>query len=295
MKTLILIIFNLLIFFCNCSYCQTLYEFFGVLKIGKDEKQIITYKLVFQENKGLITGYSITDLNGPHETKNEINGTYSKREKKLSFKENEIIYTKSKINKTSFCFVNFTGDIKLVENTSKIAGKFIGLYKNNSECISGSVLLIGSKKLYSLINKLNLKINNSNKITEVEKKKFNINRLVDSMIVNQISGNENLQVFWKSDVFNMDIWDAGNEDGDVINLYHNDVLILKDCKIEKKKKNITVNLITNKNVFTIECVSEGLLYPNTSKIELYDNNRSFDLRANLKIKERASITIIKNE
>ena len=60
------------------AYSQSQYEFFGVLRLYGNEKNIISYRLVFNENNGKISGYSITDLDGAHETKNEIFGTFDK-------------------------------------------------------------------------------------------------------------------------------------------------------------------------------------------------------------------------
>lgn len=294
-KKIRFIFFQLLTLISYSAYSQASYEFIGVLKLTGDDKQIITYKLVFQENKGVISGYSVTDLNGTHETRNAISGFYNKKEKQFTFKENDILYTKSTFSKNSFCFVNFSGKVNLVNNTSKIEGNFKGLYKNNTKCIDGTVLLIGSDKIYKLVEKVNTKIQKSNKISVPEKQKYDVNKLLDSLVINKISSNENLYVFWESNTFKMDIWDASQEDGDIINLYHNNNLILKNYRIENKKKTINIELTSDKNVFVIESISEGDIAPNTPQLKLYDNKRSFDLQANLKVREKASLTIVKKE
>ncbi|NJM80859.1 MAG: hypothetical protein HC854_16855, partial [Flavobacterium sp.] len=72
----------------------------------------------------------------------------------------------------------------------------------------------------------------------------------------------------------------------MINLYHNDKLILKNYRVENKKKTISIELLADKNVFTIESVNEGSIAPSTPKIELIDRKRSFSLLANLKEKEK---------
>ncbi|NJM80858.1 MAG: hypothetical protein HC854_16850 [Flavobacterium sp.] len=111
----------------------------------------------------MVSGYSVTDLNGAHETKNVISGTYNKKEKNFSFKEEDIIYTKSTFNKNSFCFVNYSGKVKLVNNSSKIEGDFKGLFKDKTKCIDGTVLLVGTDKIYKLVDKVNSKIQKSKK------------------------------------------------------------------------------------------------------------------------------------
>ena len=140
------------------SYSQINYEFYGALKLNGNDKTIITYRLVFTEQNGKISGYSVTDLDGAHETKNSISGTYDKSKKQFSFQERDILYTKSKFDENSFCFVNFSGKIKLVENTSKLEGDFKGLFNNKTKCIDGTIALIGSNKIYNLVNKVNKNI-----------------------------------------------------------------------------------------------------------------------------------------
>ena len=86
--------------FSLTNYAQVNYEFYGALKLNGNDKTIITYRLVFTEQNGKISGYSVTDLDGAHETKNVISGTYDKSKKQFSFQEKEILYTKSKFGLT---------------------------------------------------------------------------------------------------------------------------------------------------------------------------------------------------
>jgi hypothetical protein len=80
---------------------QNKYEFLGAVKLNGNDKTLITYRLVFEEKNGVINGYSVTDLDGIHETKNTISGTYDKKTKLLTFQENDILYTKSKFSQIS--------------------------------------------------------------------------------------------------------------------------------------------------------------------------------------------------
>lgn len=278
------------------TYSQNNYEFLGAIKLNGNDKTLITYRIVFEENKGVIKGYSVTDLDGAHETKNSISGTYDKKNKILTFKENDILYTKSKFSESSFCFVNFSGKVKLVNNTSKIEGAFKGLYKNNKKCIDGTVALVGSEKIYNLANKVNKKIQKSKKIDDDVKMKSNPIALLDSLKINKLSRDQNLNVFWESKSAKIEIYDVGQEDGDIINLYHNDKLILENYKIKHDKKIILVSLdFSVDNVFKITAMNEGTIVPNTAKVVLYDNNRSFELFTSFKKNESAFITIIKKE
>lgn len=274
-------------------YPQGKYEYFGTVKLNGAKKSVITYRLVFSESNGSIKGYSVTDLGGNNETKNVIMGTYNKKTKTFSFKEDEILYTKSKFSNDMFCFINFIGKVKLSEKNSKLEGLFNGMYKNKKKCIDGTLELIGSDKLYKLLEKINTKIQTTEKVTPELKKNLNPVAKLDSLKVNNLVKGQNLNVFTKFNDLELEIWDAKQEDGDVINLYNNDKLILSNFEIVNKKKKITVNLDNGNNVFKIVAVSEGELKPNTAMIQLSDKDRTFELMSNLKKGESASITIIK--
>lgn len=278
------------------SFAQGNYEFFGAIKLNGNDKTLITYRIVFEEKNGKITGYSITDLDGSHETKNTIEGTYDKKQKILTFQEKDILYTKSKFAQSSFCFVNFTGKVKLVDNNSKIDGNFKGLYKNKTKCIDGVVNLVGSSKIYNLASKVNKKIQKSNKIDDQIKIKSNPLAILDSLKINKLSKDQNLNVFWESKRIKIEIFDAGKEDGDIINIYHNGKLILENYKVKNEKKIISIPLdLSIENEFKIFAINEGSILPNTAKIILIDEKRTFELLTSFKKNESASITLIKKE
>ncbi len=278
------------------SFAQGNYEFFGAIKLNGNDKTLITYRIVFEEKNGKITGYSITDLDGSHETKNTIEGTYDKKQKILTFQEKDILYTKSKFAQSSFCFVNFTGKVKLVDNNSKIDGNFKGLYKNKTKCIDGVINLVGSSKIYNLASKVNKKIQKSNKIDDQIKIKSNPLAILDSLKINKLSKDQNLNVFWESKRIKIEIFDAGKEDGDIINIYHNGKLLLENYKVKNEKKIISIPLdLSIENEFKIFAINEGSILPNTAKIILIDEKRTFELLTSFKKNESASITLIKKE
>jgi hypothetical protein len=291
MKKEILLIF--LTFFLS-SYSQTNFEYIGALKLNGVKKTVITYRLTFTENKGVIKGFSITDFGGSHETKNLISGTYEKRTKTIRFKEDEILYTKSKFTKEAFCFVNFEGVVKLLDKSSKLEGAFKGLYNNKTKCIDGELTLIGSDKLYNLLGKINKQIQKSKKLTKAVKENVNAVKMLDSVKLNYLKKDENLTIFVKTDKIILEIWDNGTQDGDIVNLYHNNKILLRDFEVSTKKTLLNVTLSDSNNEFTIHAQNEGYQSPNTAMIRLIDTDeRMYELTSNLKKSEKASITLIK--
>jgi hypothetical protein len=289
------IFFLSLLFFSNTIFSQNNYEFFGILKLNDDSKKMITYRIKFEEKNGKINGYSITDLDGEHETKNIIAGTYDSKTKVFSFYENDILYTKSTYSQNVFCFVNFTGKIKLINKNSKLDGDFKGMFKNRESCIDGTLSLIGSEKIYDNMNKLSKKIDKKKSIDAETKAKINPLKLIDDLRINKLTKDQNLNVFWEDKTITIEIFDSGKEDGDEINLYIGSKIILRNYKVTNKKKIIKVDLESDNNVFTIEAINEGTIAPNTTIIVLIDKNRTFELMANLSKKDKASITFIKKD
>jgi hypothetical protein len=274
-------------------YSQEKYDYYGAIKLNGNDKTVITYRLVFSENNGIINGFAVTDIGGAYETKNTITGTYNKKSKELNFKEIDVLYTKSKLNENTFCFVNFSGKVKLASESSKLEGDFKGFYENNKPCINGTMTLIGSNKLYKLFDKINNKIQSSKRVDAATKQKINPLKILDSLKVNNIVKDQNLNVFFKSENIEIFIWDNQVEDGDRVNIFQNNVLILKDFEIMNKKKKINVALTQEINTFRIEAINEGDKSPNTASIQLVDKERVFDLVSVLKKGEKTSITIIK--
>ena len=280
------------LFFNLTILAQNSYEYFGILKLNGNDKTVITYRLIFKEFNGQINGYSITDLGGNHETKNIISGNYDKKSWILNFKETDILYTKSTFDENAFCFVNFSNKIKFSSLQNKLEGNFEGLYKNKKKCINGTLALVGSQKIDKLVKRVNNKIQNSKKLDVRSKDKFNTQKMMDSLRINNLTSNQNLNIFWESDEVNLEVWDNGKVDDDKINIYVNDKLLLSNYSVVSIKKIINIK-ITEKSIIKIEAVNEGSISPNTARILLSDNKRIFELTSNLKKLETSSITVLK--
>jgi hypothetical protein len=281
-----------LLFFLNSTLSQNNYEYFGILKLNDNIKQTISYNLNFKLENGIIKGYSITDLGGDYETKNILSGTYNQNSKILTFHEEKILYTKSILEASTFCFVNFLSKVNIDNENNKITGNFQGLYQNKTKCINGSLILISNTKIHKKLKKADNKIQSSKKIDSLTKSKINAVTFFNSLKINNLTKNQNLNIFSNSKKVTLEIWDNKAEDGDIINLYQNEKLVFSDYPVTKTKKSITLELNGNSTVFKIEAVNEGSISPNTSNVIIKDDIRTFELVSNLKKGENATITIV---
>jgi hypothetical protein len=267
------------------------YEFYGVLKLNGKKENSISYRLFFTESNGKVSGYSITDITGEHETKNLVEGTYDAKTKYLKIKEKNIVYTKSVISDELFCFVNFEGKIKLTSEKAKVEGAFKGLFKNNKKCIDGTLELIGTATVNKLLQKVNKKIQKSKELDEASKKKYNPIQIFDSLQTQQLTASQNLNIFTNSKQISFEIWDNGVEDGDIINLYHNNKLCLNNYKVTLEKKKIVINLSDLQNEFVIEAINQGSQGLNTAMMTV-EGDKSVVFQSNLIKGETTKVTII---
>lgn len=284
----------LFLIFCNgLAQSNEKYDFYGALKLNGNSKELISYRIVFEENNGLISGFSITDLGGEHETKNKIVGTYDKKKKLLSFRESTIIYTKSKITRNSFCYVNFSGSVTLNSKNPKLDDKFQGIFPDKTKCIDGTLQMIGVKKIMQTVKKVENKIKGSKKIDDAVKERYSPTKIMDSLSTNTLHAKQNLKVFTKDDTITIEIKDSGVEDGDIINLLVNGKVILSNYTVKIAPKVVKIPLEQSETNITIEALNEGDSPPNTADVILKDSQNEIKTISKLKKGNSTIVTIIK--
>ena len=275
----------------NVTLSQNNYDFIGVIQL--QDKSVISYRIFFTETAGKITGFSVTDLQGNHETKSIINGSINNDTNKLIFEESEIIYTKSEELTSDFCFIHFEGKIKLNNSKALIEGSFEGLYNDGVKCTDGSIKLVGEDVLYKKANKLTKKINKTNRISDSIKSSFSPVKMINDLKMNTLKNNNNINVYTSSQNYLIKLWDAGKEDGDKIFIYLNDKILISKYEVIKQVKEIDIKLVKGVNVLKIVAYNNGKIAPNTAKIIITDGILEHDLSTNLSKGEFAKITIIR--
>lgn len=259
---LILILF---VFFQSIySFSQLNYkELTGVVRIN--DSLFIPYEVYLKkDNVNEITGYSITDKNGAHETKSAIKGIYDPSEGILKFNEFDILYTKSSFNTFDFCYIHFEAKAKNFEKLKMLTGNFYGKYDNGTKCIDGKLILADKSKIEAKQKKIKRKLNK----TKYKKTIEVVQSEIDSIQLKNIVANEALTIFVKSKNFMLSIYDSGKIDDDRINLFIDGKLILEDYSIKKEKKEIPLQLLNAKTSVKVVALNEGTSAPNTVKIEI---------------------------
>ncbi len=273
-------------------YGQTEQEYLGVIKLN--DSSFISYRLNLLENNNLISGYSITDIGGEHETKSNITGNYNSITNMLSFKEVGIIYTKSAISDYDFCYIHFNGKMNHVGSKKNIEGDFEGRYNDGSTCINGQIKLRNIIKIDKKAVKIDKLIQKSKSINKEVKSSVSIVQTLDSLKMNILKPDQNLSMFSSSSVLKLSIFDAGKVDGDKINIYVNDTIFLRNYIVSKKTKELKIPLNSKITTIKVIALNVGTIAPNTAKIEITDQENTINTLTRLKTGEKTLLTIIKN-
>lgn len=263
------------------------HEFVGVIKLRGNLRDVITFKLLFNVKAGKVQGESITDINGDNQTQNLIEGTYNPSSGTFLFKETDIIYTKSKYDKNDFCFISFNGKLK----DSSIKGDYIGFFPDGKSCIDGQIEMVSAQRVSKMLEKAQRKIDSSRKISAQEKSSIKPMQFLDSLRTNYLKKDENLNLFVSQSRIYIEIWDSGQIDGDIVDVFVNDSLVAYNHTIGQEKKIIPVDVKSELATFKIKAKDEGRVEPNTAKMQIRDGDRVFSLTTNLKKNESSSISI----
>tara|TARA_A100001037_G_scaffold178509_1_gene160146 strand:- start:11 stop:841 length:831 start_codon:yes stop_codon:yes gene_type:complete len=276
MKYLLIIFFFLFQF----SYAQsTDFNYLGTLILPNN--QVISFSIHFNEQNGVVNGYSLTNIGNPDETKSDLSGIYFKKDKSFQLQETQILSTSSEADLSTFCFINANLSIKGKLANKRLEGEFIGLFPNNDTCAEGKILLMEKEIVEKKIKKAKKKI---------EKLEERTNQV---LITKQLKDGDDFVVKWEADDLKLFVWDANKEDGDRIRLKINDEIILYDYTTKRKRKKVKYKLRKGENTIEIEALSLGSSPPNTSRIQLVDRNTRYPIITQLEVGKSAIITIMK--
>jgi hypothetical protein len=231
----------------------------------------ISYRIVLDENDGVVNGYSITGAGTTFETKSELSGTFVKKEIKL--KEFQIISTKSEEPLSNFCFI----DLTVFKEKKGFSGEFIGKFPDGKTCAQGKIVF--AKK-----SKLDKKIAKANKLQEV------ITKRLENKPVLLKSGDEH-QISWVNKKLRIELWDSAIEDNDRISVLLNGIVVLDNKEMKNKKEVLKLELLLGENILEFVAENEGESANNTTRIELIDRKTKHPILTELQVGKRVKIKI----
>lgn len=274
------------------SYAQ-FQEWTGAIVIGRQE--MMSYKIVYQlKSNNNIEGYSISDLNGPMETKTSIAGRYFPKDKSMEFKEIKLISTKSGISTNEFCMMEVRGKFEKKLGKEIFQGNFNSIpRKEGVFCEQGSLVLAATKTIYEMASKFaknadTLERNDS--LGNWVNSKLKILKDVDK--VNDLTSGSKYEMKWVLDSVFVEVWDDKLEDGDKISIFKDGVLWVKELTVTNEMKSLYFILKPNQEVvLTFKALSVGSHPPNTVKIVFNDSRKKELLITQLNLGESASVLL----
>ena len=264
------------------------YEYMGAIKLN--DSSFISYKLIFNEKDGAISGYSISDVGGAYETKSTIKGNYDADSKDFKFKEIDIVYTKSSLDNFDMCLVHFATTVRKLASNNTINGSFKGKYIDEKPCLNGELFLTNMEEAVKRAQKIDKKLQKSKMVSKEIKEKFNALAMVDTLSQSSIKKSENLNVFASGNEVIFSVYDSGKVDGDMINLYVNDRLVLENFSTTAEKQKIILKREDKPVVVKIVALNEGSSPGNTLRIEALGGKEMTTTRTLLSANEEAYLT-----
>ena len=278
MQKFLFIIFNLFFGFATAQQ-TTAFNYLGTLLLPNNST--ISFSIHFNEENGVVNGYSLTNIDNPDETKSDLSGIYFKKDKSFQLQETQILSTSSEADLSTFCFIHANLSFKGRFANKRLEGEFVGLFANNDTCASGRILLMEKEKLEKKIKKV------KKKIEKLDGKRPTV------LQTKQLKDGDDFVLDWENDKLTLYLWDGNEEDGDKIRLIINGQIILYEYETKRKRKKIKYKLKEGENTIELKAISLGSSPPNTSRIELIDSKTKYPIVMQLTLDKSAIITIIK--
>lgn len=261
------IICSFLIFIFNTFVVvgQT-YDYVGVLRLP--DNTFIKYKASFQEKNGALSGYTISDINGKHETKSTIVGRFDAKQNTLEFREVSIVYTKSDVTQLDFCYVYFSGKLRKLDGKSEIEGAFKSYYNDLEKCLDGELIIGSIEKFERKTDFVKRKIEKSKKMEDSVKQRALAGDIFNRVDNKPLENKEKLAIFWPDNRIELNLWDPIEIDGDKVDVYLNGKRIMTNFAPTKTKKKIILNLELPVNTLKLVATDLGKKPPNTVTLSL---------------------------
>lgn len=275
--------------------------FVGSASVGRDVSY--TYKLCISDSNGIITGYSVTDLMGPNETKTTVKGTINWDKKTIDFRETKLLYTKSKEDKSQFCYLN--AHVKMIkkQKTLCLKGSFTGYDEHKAECAKGSLMLISAQDLMDKLTKMAGKrdttkdpVLNAEQVAEKKQQLMGQPTApAQPLKVIAVDPGKSLDVACTGNTVKLSVWDDKINDGDIITMLYNGAVVLDNYRLTGRYKDLNLELSGKEdNVIKIVAVNEGSEPLNTARIKLSCGNKNTYIDATTTINNSVRILLKRN-
>ncbi len=238
------------------SYSQSNpFEMSGELR-GEGLRPIPYTVKLWSDDQGFLYGNSWTKTETQGMIVSKLYGRLNADDSTISFREigNEI--QNEPHDSVRFCFIHVENQKIVYKNENLILnGKFKGLFSTKDLCARGELILVGKRNQFDAF----LGVEDSTSQQVIELPKVNVQPSDEG----PLQSGDVLKLEVSTNTLYLSIWDAFDEDYDLVRITLNEVLVEDSVAIFNKRKKMSLELTEGVNLLRIEALNEGVTPPNT--------------------------------
>lgn len=283
--------FGIFILLSQFSFAQMSedFSFMGMLQTA--DRQMMTYKIDVTIDDGIVSGSSLMDIDGPNATTSSLTGTYDYTTKILSLTEDKVLSSKAPLD-GDFCFISLAAKMTVKKNKSHLNGDFWGLVDKKDSCVVGEVSMIATAYIMKTMARVEKVVKKTGTKDSTTLANSDLDNFAKSISTQRISSTESVSINAVSGKCLLKIWDDGIEDGDMVNVKLNGILVLHNYTLKKDEKVIGITLQKGENTIELVALNTGERFPNTAFLSVEDANSKTKLSSNLEKDQTAMIKVI---
>ena len=260
-------------------------------------------ELVLQPEKNYVKGVLNYFFKNTYRSLN-VKGNYDVKTRQLRLYDIPFTYHGSSTNFEVDCIMNMAATLRVAKAGSNLIGSFTGLPDYKYAC--GEIVF--NLSLNADISKKDsvlAAIREYKEAYQVWKPEI-ADTLVEAKVIprkvinyvseKEFAERENViaqEIEVRSDSLQIDVYDNGEIDGDMISLFYNKQLILNNQKLTHKSIQLGIALDTTKDVNEISMFAEnlGLIPPNTALMVIHDGENRYEVRLSSDLKKNSAVKI----
>lgn len=297
------------LFFSLSSQSQSVFGYWYGYANVKSNKSANNYlvELVLQPEKGFVKGILNYYFKNTYRSI-QVKGNYDAASRRLSLYDVPVVYHGSISNFEVDCMMNMLATLRVAQAGSTLVGNFRGLPDYQYTCpeltLSLSFNADISKKdsVMKAISefKENYQVWTPSATDTAIAMNVTPRKVVNYVTESEYTKRENViinEIEVDSDSLQVDVYDNGEVDGDIISLFYNQQLIMNSQKLTHKSIHIGIRLDTTKayNEITMFAENLGLIPPNTALMVVIDGKKRYEIRVSSNLQKNATIRLRKKK
>ncbi len=234
----------------------------------------------------------------------QVQGNYSAANRQLNLYNIPVVYHGSQIGFEVDCIMNLQATLRVSQTGSDLIGSFISLpdYKNVCPPINFSLHQNADASKTDSVIKALREFKETNQLWQPSYDDTLVAvDITPRKVINYVTESEFIKrekivthvLEVESDTLNIEVYDNGEIDGDIISVFFNKQLILSNQKLTHKSIRITLPLDFTKPFNEVSMFAEnlGLIPPNTALMIIRDGKNKYEVKITSNLEKTATIRI----